>query len=82
MGAPPQSICAASKCVVRSVWLGYLPIWKPLTIPATLSQYPRPLISGFAQALVSNLSSLLSSTKDESCKLPSGWAKGFPGFLP
>lgn len=31
MGAPPQSICAASKCVVRSVWLGYLPIWKPLS---------------------------------------------------
>lgn len=31
MGAPPQSICAASKCVVRSVWLGYLPTWKPLS---------------------------------------------------
>nr|KAF6308076.1 hypothetical protein mMyoMyo1_008858 [Myotis myotis] len=31
MGAPPQSICAASKCVVRSVCLGYLPTWKPLS---------------------------------------------------
>lgn len=31
MGAPPQSICAASEHVVRSGWLDYLPIWKPLS---------------------------------------------------
>lgn len=31
MGVPPQTIYAASQCVVRSVWLSYLPIWKPLS---------------------------------------------------